>query len=114
MPQNLNHQVSLDREYQEGHIKMRTTFLRTRHKHVSINEHSQRRQQTRLHIVTLTFSDSQKHDQSAVQDPVYALINFLYTQTFAEDQIEDTREHAKLQKVPPSWPVPLSMEQRSY
>ena len=47
---------------------------------LSVNEHPQRRPQTRSHIVTKTFSDSQKHEQSAVQVPVYALINVLYTQ----------------------------------
>ena len=35
-----------------------------------------------------------RHDQSAKKDPVYSLIDVLYTQTFAEDQIGDTREHA--------------------
>ena len=29
-----------------------------------------------------------------MKDPVYSLIDVLHTQTFAEDQIEDTREHA--------------------
>ena len=79
----------------EGHIKMRTQFLSASHKHVFpstitrslVNRHAS-------HIVTKTFSDSQKDEQSAVQDPFHALINVLYNQTLAEDQIEDTREHA--------------------
>ena len=44
--------------------------------------------------MTKTFSESQKHGQSALQDRVYALIIVLYTQTLAEDQIADTPEHA--------------------
>ena len=95
MPQNLNYHVSVEWENCEWHIKMHTKYLRACHNHVcpSTNTRSVV-QQTRSHIVTKTFSDNQKHGQSAVQDPVYALICVLYTQTLTEDQIEDTREHA--------------------
>ena len=40
---------------------------------LSINDHPQRRQQTRSHIVTQTCSDSTKQEWSAVQDPINTL-----------------------------------------
>ena len=59
----------------------------------SINDHPQRRQHTRSHTVTQTFQIAKRHE-SAMKGPVYSLIDVPYTQTFPEDQIEDTREHA--------------------
>ena len=112
MPQNLTYHASEWESY-EWHIKMHTKFLRASRKRVF--HHLQRRQQTRSHFVTQTFQIVKRHEQSAMKDLVYSLIDVLHTQTFAENQIEDTREHAhskifrchvqhQLSKEQGSWP----------
>ena len=60
----------------------------------SINDHPKPRQQIRSRVVTQTLETVKRHDQSTWKDPVCLLIDVLYTQTLAKDQIEDTREHA--------------------
>ena len=44
--------------------------------------------------VNQTLQTVRRHHQSTGQDPVKKLIDILYTQTFATDQIEKTREYA--------------------
>ena len=87
--------VSVDWENCEGRVSNAHKITESQsQKRLSITEHTQRRPQRRLHIVTNMFSDSQKHEQSAVQDSIDSLIDVLYTQILTEDQIEDTGEHA--------------------
>ena len=54
----------------------------------SINDHPKHRQQIRSRGVTQTLQTVKRHDQSTRKDPVYSLIDVLYTQTLAKDQIE--------------------------
>ena len=63
---------------------------------LSINERTGRRPQTRPNIMTKTLCIAQMHmeTRSVVEDSIDTLIDVLNTQAFAEDQIEDTREHA--------------------
>ena len=59
--------------------------------------------ETPTNIPSQTFSNRQQW-----QDPVYALINVLYTQTLTEDQIEDSRENATSPKSSAAMAAPTS------
>ena len=76
---------------------MGTKFLRASHKRVFHRRPpTASPTDTHLHCDFRRSRQSKRHDQSTGKDPVYSLVDVLYTQTFAKDQIEDTREHAHL------------------
>ena len=86
---------------------MRTKFLRTSHKHVCPSA-SARNVVHRHDLRQKRFGLSDKQDQSAVQDSIDCLIDVSYTQTLAEDQIEDTCEHEYSKQLQLPWPHSLS------
>ena len=107
------HQVRSLTRY-EGKSKMRANFVRANHNHVCPSTNT--RSVAYRHAPTLwlrRFQIVKNHEQSAVQDPVDALINVLYSQILTQNQIEDPWARI-LQQLPMPWQRPLSEALRFY
>ena len=73
---------------------MRTKFQRASHTRWSMNKRKYFFSQIRHHKMTRFFGQSKKQCRSTVLDSIDPSIDVLHTRTLAEDELEDTCEHA--------------------